>query len=215
MEAMIPATQASAFASPIEWGFAARALGGQTVSGDLHLVSTHAGGVLIAVIDGLGHGPEAAQASRVAAATLNDHLGEPIIALVEHCHVALQRTRGAVLSLATIGRDGREMTWLGVGNVDATLHRADAARSHRESLPHRGGVVGYQLPPLRASTLRLDPGDTLVFATDGIASTFNSESPIGWHPQDAADHILRRYGKETDDALVVVARAGGGPSWPA
>jgi phosphoserine phosphatase RsbX len=212
MEAMIPATKPSAFASPIEWGFATRALGGQAVSGDLHFVGTFADGVLIAVIDGLGHGPEAALASRVAAATLNDHLGEPIIALVEHCHLALQRTRGAVLSLAAIERDGREMTWLGVGNVDATLHRVDADRFHRESLPHRGGVVGYQLPPLRAATLALDPGDTLVFATDGIASTFSSESPIGWHPQDAAEHILRIYGKQNDDALVVVARTVGGPS---
>jgi serine phosphatase RsbU (regulator of sigma subunit) len=215
MEAMIPATRASPFASPIEWGFAARPLEGQTVSGDLHYVCAFAGGVLVAVIDGLGHGPEAALASRVAAATLGDHLGESATALVEHCHVALQRTRGAVLSLAIIDPEGREMTWLGVGNVDATLHRAGTARSHRESLPHRGGVVGYQLPPLGARTLPLDPGDTLVFATDGIASTFNGESPIGWHPQDAADHILRVYGKPNDDALVVVARTVGGRPLPA
>jgi serine phosphatase RsbU (regulator of sigma subunit) len=203
MEAMIPATRTSLLASPIEWGVAARALDGQTESGDLHFVGRFAGGALIAVIDGLGHGPEAALASQVAAATLDDHLGESVIALVEHCHSALQRTRGAVLSLAAIDPEGREMTWLGVGNVDATLHRASSTRHRRESMPHRGGVVGYQLPPLRASTLALDPGDTLVFATDGIAS--NGESPIGWHPQDAADHILRTYGKTTDDALVVVA----------
>jgi phosphoserine phosphatase RsbX len=206
---MIPAPRSSAFACPIKWGFAARALGGETESGDLHVVATHAGGVLVAVIDGLGHGPEAALASRLAAATLGEHLGESVTVLMAHCHAALQRTRGAVLSLAAIQPDGREMTWLGVGNVDATLYRAGSARYQRESLHHRGGVVGYQLPPLRAATLALDPGDTLVFATDGIASTFNGESPLGWHPQDAADHILRVYGKDTDDALVVVARTVG------
>jgi phosphoserine phosphatase RsbX len=207
---MIAATRASAFACPIEWDFAARALGGQTEPGELHFVATFAGGVLVAAIDGLGHGPEAALASRLAAATLNDHLGEPVTTLMVHCHAALQKTRGVVLSLASIEADGREMTWLGVGNVDATVHRAGAARYQQESLPHRGGVVGYQLPPLRAAMLALDPGDTLVFATDGIASTFNSESPVGWHPQDAADHILRTYGKRTDDALVVVAPTVGG-----
>ena len=206
---MIPAPRTSAFACPIEWGFAARALSGETESGDLHFVATCAGGVLVAVIDGLGHGPEAALASRLAAATLEEHLGESVTALIAHCHAALQRTRGAVLSLAAIEPGGREMTWIGVGNVDATLHRAGTARHQRESLHHRGGVVGYQLPPLRAATVALDPGDTLVFATDGIASTFSSESPIGWHPQDAADHILRIYGKDTDDALVVVARTLG------
>jgi hypothetical protein len=110
-----------------------------------------------------------------------------------------------VLSLAAIEADGRQMTWIGVGNVDGTLYRADQAQ-RRESLAHRGGVVGYQLPPLRSATVQLSPGDTLVLATDGISGSFAAETPIGWHPQDAADHFLRKYGKRNDDALVLVAR---------
>lgn len=204
------APRASLLTGPIEWGAAGRALGGQAESGDLHLVEVFETAVLIAVLDGLGHGSEAALASRLAAATLRDHLGEPVTVLVERCHAALQRTRGAVLSLAVIEGQGREMTWLGVGNVDGTLFRANPAGRQRESLPHRGGVVGYQLPVLRANTLPLAPGDTLVFATDGIANSFTSESPLGWNPQDAADHILRKYGKDTDDALVLIARNSGG-----
>lgn len=207
---MTDAAKAGAFASPVEWGVAARALPGQTESGDLHCVESYPGGVLIAVLDGLGHGTEAAAASRRAVATLRDHLGASVTELVEHCHAALHKTRGAVLSLALIDATGREMTWLGVGNVDGTLYRAAPARASRESLPHRGGVVGYQLPSLRSGTLQLEAGDTLVFATDGIANGFSSDSPVGWHPQDAADHILRTYGKDTDDALVLVARIVGG-----
>lgn len=195
-------------AGPLEWGVASRALHGQSESGDLHFVEAFPGGVLIAAIDGLGHGPEAALASRIAAATLHDHLGEPVTILMERCHAALQRSRGVVLSVATIEARGRELTWLGVGNVDGTLYRANAIPP-RESLPHRGGVVGYQIPPLRQATLPLAPGDTLVFATDGIDSAFSTESPIGWQPQEAADHLLRRHGKNTDDALVLVARVIG------
>lgn len=195
--------------APIEWGFAARPLNGQDESGDLHFVGGHPGGVLIAVVDGLGHGPEAARASRITVATLNDNLGEPVTVLVERCHEALRKTRGVVLSLLTIEPRGREMTWLGVGNVDGTLYRARPAQRSRESLPHRGGVVGYQLPTLRAATLPLEPGDTVVFATDGINGTFTSESPVGWNPQQAADHILLKYGKDNDDALVLVARITG------
>jgi len=202
--------RASARAGPVEWGVASRALAGQSESGDLHFVEAFSAAVLIAVLDGLGHGPEAALASRVAVATLRDNLGEPVTTLVARCHAALQKTRGVVLSLALIEADGRHMTWLGVGNVDGTLYRASPHRPQRESLPHRGGVIGYQLPSLRASTLPLAPGDTLVFATDGIADTFTSESPIGWHPQDAADYILQKHGKVDDDALVLVARNSGG-----
>src|SRR5579864_6488614 len=106
---MIPAAQTGALACPIDWGFAARALDGQQESGDLHLVEAFAGGVLVAVCDGLGHGPEAALASRRAAATLRDNLGEPVTVLMERCHFALQKTRGVVLSLALIEPHGREM----------------------------------------------------------------------------------------------------------
>ena len=48
------------------------------------------------------------------------------------------------------------MTWLGVGNVDGFLLRADnQTKPAHESLFLRGGVVGYQLPSLRPSTLLL------------------------------------------------------------
>ena len=36
----------------------------------------------------------------------------------------------------------------------------------------RGGVVGYSLPALRIATLSVAPGDTLIFATDGIGGSF-------------------------------------------
>jgi serine phosphatase RsbU (regulator of sigma subunit) len=194
----------------VEWGVGARPLRGQSVSGDSHLVAPFEHGVLIAVIDGLGHGPEAAAAAGVAVNTLRAQPDEPVTTLVERCHGALQRTRGAVLSLASIDAARGMMTWIGVGNVDGTLYRAiPAGRSEREALPHRGGVVGFQLPALRPGTIAIEPGDTLVFATDGVNGTFSSESPLGWHPQDAADRIVSRHGKDTDDVLALVVRYSG------
>jgi hypothetical protein len=59
---------------------------------------------------------------------------------------------------------------------------------------------------LRVSVLPIERDDTLVFATDGIARDFQTESPLGWHPQEAANHILRRHGRDNDDALVLVTR---------
>jgi len=49
----------------IEWGLAARALPGQAVSGDLHLVQSVGDDVLLAVADGLGHGEAAEAAARL------------------------------------------------------------------------------------------------------------------------------------------------------
>jgi hypothetical protein len=187
----------------VEWGSAGAAL--ERDSGDVHVVTGFPGGALVALVDGLGHGFEAAEAAQRAAAVLQAFAGEPVIALVERCHEALRKTRGAVMSVASFhGRDS-SMTWVAVGNVEGVLVRARKTE-RRQSLALRGGVVGYQLPALRASTLSVSRGDTLVLATDGIRSAFPADLTADGDPQAIADSILARYGRGTDDALVVVAR---------
>lgn len=196
----------------LDWGVAARALPSQSESGDAYAVVAHAAGMLVAVVDGLGHGAEAAAAARLAVAKLERHAHEAVVDLLGACHEELRRTRGAVLSLASFHGGMGTMTWGGIGNVEGILFRIDrAARPAREALALRGGVVGYQMPPLRATTLPVFAGDMLVFATDGIAGSFSELSPIGRQPQEAADEILRRCAKHTDDALVLVARYLGLP----
>ena len=59
--------------SPIEWGVASRSLPGQPTSGDRSIVKAFYDGVLMAAVDGIGHGEEAATAAAVAAATLEAH----------------------------------------------------------------------------------------------------------------------------------------------
>lgn len=111
------------------------------------------------------------------------------------------------MSLASINALDNTMTWLGVGNVDGVLLRPDANASPvRESLLVRSGIVGYQLPPLRLSTISLVRGDVLIFATDGIRSGFVEGVRLTNSPQEIAESIIARYIKKTDDALVLVAR---------
>lgn len=195
----------------VDYGVAARALAGETESGDACLVAPFPGGLLVGAIDGLGHGPEAAEVSRIAVATLKANPGSPVIDLVKICHEALRRTRGVALTLASFQETPSTLTWIGVGNVEGTLFRIDRnAAQPRDTLMPRGGVVGYQLPPLRAASHRVHAGDVLVLATDGIAGSFYNVSPIGRAPQEMAEEILQRYGKSTDDALVLVATYLGG-----
>ncbi len=195
----------------IEWGAAASALPGQAVSGDRFVVAPFPGGVLAAVIDGLGHGEAASQAAEIAVAILSQYASEPVVALVQRCHEALLRTRGAVMSLASFHGWDNEMTWLGVGNVEGVLFRADAkAKPPRETILLRGGTVGYRLPPLRESVLPVAPGDTLIFVTDGIRSRFAEDLELRNTLQQIADGILSGHGKRTDDALVLVVRYLGG-----
>ena len=191
----------------IQCGVAMRTLSGQRESGDLHVVKSAGPGVLAGVVDGLGHGVEAASAARTAVAVLDQHAHEPLLPLLQRCHRALLGTRGVVLSLALFDGAAGSMTWLGVGNVEGVLLNADAAgRPARTNLLTRGGIVGWELPRIRAQACKVVPGDTLILATDGIKEHFGEELPRDASPQQLADYILSRYGKGTDDALVLVAR---------
>jgi hypothetical protein len=197
----------------IDWDLAGRALEGHAESGDAHLVMPTSKGVLVVVVDGLGHGHDAAEAARVAIDTATRFAFEPLEDLVRRCHEDLRRTRGVAMSAALFPAEPGTMSWLGVGNVEGVIHRArPGSAPARESLVLRGGVVGYRIPVLRASSLTLSAGDTLILATDGIGTAFTDLSPTGRHPGTLAGEILQRYGKDSDDALVLVARFRGASS---
>ena len=194
----------------VEYGVAKFVLPGQGESGDQHLVCCNRNGILVAAIDGIGHGEAAANAARAAAALLRSSADQPIISLVERCHEKLRATRGVVLSLAFIEPGQGMMTWLGVGNVQGVLMRADAKNGNaQESLLLRAGVVGSQLPALQGTVLPIAQGDTLFLVTDGVRSDFSMALSARENPQRAADRILEHYGSGNDDALVLVARLTG------
>jgi hypothetical protein len=160
----------------------------------------------VAAIDGLGHGVEAAEAARMARSTLEADPGADLADLFVDAHSALARSRGVVMSLVAFAPGG-SLTWLGVGNVEGTLVRADESSVRRaDSILLLGGVVGLQLPALRPSTTVVEVGDLLILATDGIAPGYVPELDPAADPQALADHILGGYGKGGDDALVLVAR---------
>jgi len=195
-------------ASPpaIEWGYASRARPGQATSGDLPVVKAFPGGVLIAALDGIGHGDEAAAAARAAGAILAAHAADPITALFQRCHEALRATRGVVMSVASLDVSRGLIKWLGVGNVEGVLLRKRSVNAAEESLLLRAGVVGLRLPSLSIDTVPVFEGDTLILATDGIQSSFARGLAESQGPSRAAESILAKHGKTNDDALVLVVR---------
>ena len=191
----------------IEWGVASVPMPGQSQSGDRYVVHPSPNGVMVAAIDGIGHGQEAARAADRAATILTKYAQESMIGLVKRCHDQLRETRGVVLSLAVINEVEGDLTWMGVGNVEGVVVRAAAsANPRKESLLLRGGVVGHQLPSLYASIIPIARGDTLILVTDGVHSNFADSVNVTDRPQLVADRIIAEYSKGSDDALVLVAR---------
>jgi negative regulator of sigma-B (phosphoserine phosphatase) len=212
MVAVTPLTGSDEPPALIQWHTAARAYGGEAVSGDHALVTCFPGGALAAAIDGLGHGPEAAAAAHAAAAIMRRRPTETVTNLMTLCHDALRLTRGAVISLASFDAASATVTWLGVGDVAGLLiRRSPRTLPAREILRSRGGVVGYRLPPMRAVRHAVRRDDILVFATDGIRTDFDRGLMPLRSIEDIAEGILHDHGRDDDDALVLVVRCGGMP----
>ena len=194
--------------SVIESAPATFTLPGEADSGDRHTIVRLPYGALIAVIDGLGHGTEAAEAARRAVKTIEEHAAhEPLEALVKRCHTALVGTRGAVMNLAVFDTRESTLTWIGIGDVHGLLLLRTSRPGYAlQSLLLRPGVVGQKLPPLQASVTRVQPGDMVIFATDGIHPEFAEHIKMERAIDEIAGQIVEHYCKKTDDALALVVR---------
>ena len=196
-------------ARALQWGTATTPHPAQHVSGDVALVIPAHEGALVAVIDGLGHGHEAARAAQIARETVSETASLDVAALARRCHRALAHTRGAALALADLSTSASTLTWLGVGNVEGRLIRAGHGTqrpSGNASLRLHRGIVGHQLPAITAVTLEIRRGDILMIATDGIGARFGEADDVSGSPQRIAERILAEHWTAADDALVLVLR---------
>ncbi len=196
----------------IEWAVASKPIPGEFALGDSFLVTARKQGALLAVVDGLGHGPEAAAAAERAVGIMKVSSDEDIASLMRRCDLALKHTRGAVLSLATMDFESRSLGWAGIGNVDGiVLRQTVEGRPTHKRLAPQPGVLGDNARTPRTESITLSPGDVLVFATDGIVHSFadNLEPLMSSSPERMARYILEDYWRGTDDALVLVVRYKG------
>ena len=193
----------------IETAFAELPLRGQVASGDLCLVKRVGKGTLLAVVDGLGHGQEAASAAHAAVGAIDRYSREPLVDLVKRCHTALVGLRGVVLGLAYLDPQAASMTWLGVGNIGGVLLHADVkARQPRVSLVPNAGFIGGEPPHATARAVPLKVRDTVILFSDGVKDGFAESLVLANSPQEIADFIIARHTKGNDDALALVARYG-------
>ncbi len=195
----------------VSWAQAVRGLNGAAEHGDRSVVRRLPEGILLCVIDGLGHGPEAARAADAAVRSVAGFSGGSLEQLIASCHRDIRESRGVAMTALFLSPKVGTITTLGVGNVQGMVARSSAppGRRKRDFLLLRGGVVGHTLPPLRSNIMELRPGDTIVLATDGISIEFTTEERLEEEPQALADRILARHSLSTDDALVLVARFQG------
>jgi phosphoserine phosphatase RsbX len=197
---------------PIEWAAKSRPRPGENVCGDRVIaVDVNGTGALFGVLDGLGHGAEAAEAANLGVDIVQTARAEPLDALVQRCHRGLSGTRGAAMTLARIDFRTDMLSWIGIGNVAADLvAKHPAGVEVRSSARLIGGIVGYRMPDVLAPQLvPIRPGDLLVIASDGIVEDHLDDIDFAAPALVIAEQILSNHAKDTDDALVLAARHRG------
>lgn len=175
------------------------------MNGDAWQVDWYADRCRIAIVDGLGHGPLAADASAAALRVLAAHPELTAEASLRACHRALGSTRGATMSIVVIEPSAATLTYTGVGNAEGCIF----SNGRRDRLLAFRGIVGVTLPPLKTFTYQLVPEWVLVMHTDGVRPHFELDEMADGDrndPQAMAQLILDTWARDTDDATVVVAR---------
>lgn len=160
---------------------------------------------VIFAADGLGHGVDAAVASRLAIDTFRQNLhleSEQIAAAV---HAAMRSTRGAAIAVVEILRNRREIHFTGIGNFSALLLHETASRN---MLSHNG-TAGVEARHIQSFSYPWSEKSLLILHSDGLASQWNLLKHPGLrvrHPSLIAGLLYRDFRRQRDDVSVVVAR---------
>jgi hypothetical protein len=177
----------------------------ETANGDAYFVRRRGPQTLLAVVDGLGHGPGAAEAAAAAVEVLSAWQGEPLEELFPRTHERLRPTRGAVMGACVVDTRRGAFYYAGVGNVEVrVMNTPQPARPISTN-----GTLGARLGNVRVWSYPWAAGATVVLASDGLSATWDiADYPglLAHSPQLLAGVLLRDYGRDTDDATVLVAR---------
>ena len=170
---------------------------GQLENGDTHVFRAEGERYLLALVDGLGHGPRARAVSHAAEEFLHRaDLSLDAFALISSLHLALQGTRGAAAMLCVI--DQGRISGCGVGNVEL---RVVGTKLPVQLSP---GILGAQVRKFRIFEGTLRAGDRLILFSDGISGRLPLQELAKLDAASLCEHAFERYAHD-DDATILVA----------
>jgi anti-sigma regulatory factor (Ser/Thr protein kinase) len=178
---------------------------GETDNGDAYFVRRRSGATLLAVVDGLGHGHGAQEASRAALEVLSAWQGEGLEEVFQKAHDRLRPTRGAVMGACVVDTRRGAFYYAGVGNVEVRVFNSPEPIRPVSA----NGTLGARLGRLRVWQFPWAEGGTVVLASDGLSASWDIGDYPGLlqkSPQLMAGILMRDYCRDSDDATVLVAR---------
>ncbi|MFZ0731083.1 MAG: ATP-binding SpoIIE family protein phosphatase [Candidatus Sulfotelmatobacter sp.] len=199
----------SSKAAKFDIGFVSEPLAGEEVCGDGWAARPFRDSLRLMVVDGLGHGVLAADAAREAERIFERSQHESLPMILQDANLALRKTRGAAFGLAQIDVERSLLSFVGVGNIAASLVAPGLSRS----LASHNGILGQNIERVQEFTIPWNKNSVLVMHSDGLASRWDLERYPGiWskHPAIIAALLHRDFFRGRDDVTVLVSKLAAG-----
>jgi anti-sigma regulatory factor (Ser/Thr protein kinase) len=177
---------------------------GEDVCGDAWGVSVAGEETTVMVADGLGHGPDAAEAAVEAVRLFHRFSGHRAPTLLEYIHGGLRATRGAAVSVARFQTGSGKVTYAGVGNVAGVI----ASNGDLRRMVSMPGTAGHNARKIQAFEYPFVSG-LAILHSDGISSTWTLDrypNLAARHPTLIAAVLYRDLTRHRDDATVLVLK---------
>ncbi len=190
-------------ASPT-WGGVSIAKLGQDVCGDAWSVFDAGDVRTLLVADGLGHGPEAAEASVAAVRLFQRYNGHTVTNLIDYVHGGLRSTRGAAVSIARFDPPTKKIVFSGIGNVAGLL----IVPGETKRMVSMAGTAGFSARKIQSFEYPFERGLVILYS-DGLASSWSTDryhNLAALHPSLIAGILYRDFTRHRDDATVLVAK---------
>lgn len=179
---------------------------GERVSGDTVVVEQRDDILFLAIVDALGHGPQANAVANRAERFLRNGWSSDVLDTMQRLHSALRGTIGAAAGLCVVDRVARDLRYTTVGNTVLRTFGSQATR-----LISTDGIIGDRFRTPVVQTAPLHESGIILLYTDGVSDRFDVEQ----YPQmiyHNAPVIARRtvasFGKPYDDSTCLAMRYG-------
>lgn len=198
----------AALKTPHQFGMVNVPIKGEQVCGDAGApLDLGEGRVRLLLADGLGHGPNAAEASRTAISVFAAEPKLDLISLLEKIHDALRATRGAAVAVAEVDVSQGKLRYAGVGNIAGYIVQgASADSTHLVSM---NGTLGAVKSRIQEFSYPWTEDSLLVMTSDGIKNHWRLDRYVGVahrHPALIAGLLYRDQARTTDDTTVATLR---------
>ncbi len=180
-------------------------IGGETISGDSWSFHQTNKRCMVIVADGLGHGPEASEASELACEVFHQNIQFSPAQILSLINPALRKTRGAAVSIMEIDKNLQQVKFAGLGNVGAAIY-SNKKISHMVS---HNGTAGVGQFHVQEYTYKWDHEALFLMYSDGLISRWGLAQYPGLtmrRPSLIAGALYRDFLRGNDDATVVVGK---------